>query len=614
MILLPSKYDNLNLERQEKIFINKLKNKISDENIMLLNIKTMMEVQSNNIIIFKEGVTFIENIALDNLELIEQLFDSIYINLHNKKVEKIKAKLLNNRYFYNNKIFTECVSYKYFFKKYSIFEDDLYNNFIDENSIKNILLGDINKFDIEKECIDSFISIFAPEYTVPIYKEPLETNNKKHENLENNKIEKTDLMVEVFRLDDEQINIINDIDCGNKLMLACAGSGKSVLLISKCFKIASLYEEKRFLLTCYNKNLNEMYNWRIGLGGFRERNVDCFTFHKLCRVLLDEANVEYNFVGDDDSDFENIFNLARQKLDDGTITRKYCGIFIDEVQVFNPEWYKFCYDLLEDKNEKNHFFVICGDKSQDVANNIEKGKTVWQSDKSLPSFDEDMIRLEKNYRNTNEINQYVDELTEKAKNYARKYKFEFLKDKDYILRGNAIKHGNKPKIIKSDRGKESEDVIKEIKRLNDNGIELHDIAVLFVQKKYEPSNYYIYSWVKKKLDENYIDYSELSPDKGDNRISYGYRQGVTLCTVNSALGLDFKAVILCGIYPLGLYNKSDKERDLKNANSETIKDYIKNINMLYTGCTRARDELSIILTKSNNSVYEKILNIENVGM
>ena len=95
-----------------------------------------------------------------------------------------------------------------------------------------------------------------------------------------------------------------------------------------------------------------------------------------------------------------------------------------------------------------------------------------------------MIRLEKNYRNTNEINQYVDELTEKAKNYARKYKFEFLKDKDYILRGNAIKHGNKPKIIKSDRGKESEDVIKEIKRLNDNGIELHDIAVLFVQKKY----------------------------------------------------------------------------------------------------------------------------------
>ena len=204
----------------------------------------------------------------------------------------------------------------------------------------------------------------------------------------------------------------------------------------------------------------------------------------------------------------------------------------------------------------------------------------------------------------------VNTITENAKSYARKYNFEFLNDKDYILRGNAVKHGEKPTIINTDRMNEAENVLKEVKRLNDKGIELHDIAILFVNKKHEVFNYYIYSWIKKKLEDDYIDYSELSPNRGDNRVSYGYRQGVTLCTVNSALGLDFKAVILCGLYPLGLYNNSYKEERLKKASDQVIQDYIQNINIIYTGCTRARDELSIILaSKDDNSIYKKILQV-----
>lgn len=630
MRLLPEIYDNLDIQREEKIFINKLKSILSDKNIMFLNIKTMIE-SINNIIIFEDGFVFIENIAVDTPKNLQLLLDMIYINQHDRKMQKLKCKLQNNRYFSKKKSFVDSLNYKYFLtklkrketldsvthsyiefiEKHCIFQDDIYNAFESESSIKDILLD--KKIELEKQFIECFMIIFTPEYTIPIYNESLENNNDIIPiNIEGEKIKKDDLSTKILRLDNDQINIVNSINRGNRLMLACAGSGKSVLLISKCFKIASLYEqkEKKFLLTCYNKNLNEMYNWRINISGFRERNVDCFTFHKLCMILLDEVGISYEFDEEDESTFDNLFNLVRQKLDDGTIKRRYYGIFMDEVQVFRPEWYKLCYDLLEDKNDNNHFFIVCGDKSQDVSKNTNKSKNVWQQTGYLPNLDIDTIRLETNYRNTIEINNYVNTITENAKSYARKYNFEFLNDKDYILRGNAVKHGEKPTIINTNRMNEAEYVLKEVKRLNNKGIELHDIAILFVNKKHEVFNYYIYSWIKKKLDDDYIDYSELSPNRGENRVSYGYRQGVTLCTVNSALGLDFKAVILCGLYPLGLYNNSYKEERLKKASDQVIQDYIQNINIIYTGCTRARDELSIILaSKDDNSIYKKILQV-----
>ena len=55
-------------------------------------------------------------------------------------------------------------------------------------------------------------------------------------------------------LDDGQINYINKIKKGDQLIIACAGSGKSVILISKCFKVAGLNPDKRFLITGYNRN------------------------------------------------------------------------------------------------------------------------------------------------------------------------------------------------------------------------------------------------------------------------------------------------------------------------------------------------------------------------
>ena len=101
-------------------------------------------------------------------------------------------------------------------------------------------------------------------------------------------VDEKDVVVKAFRLDKEQINIVNRIskDDPNQLILACAGSGKSVLLISKCFKAAQMNPTKKFLITCRNENLHSLYIWFIDRAGLREKNVECMTFHTLCKKLL----------------------------------------------------------------------------------------------------------------------------------------------------------------------------------------------------------------------------------------------------------------------------------------------------------------------------------------
>ena len=192
-----------------------------------------------------------------------------------------------------------------------------------------------------------------------------------------------DRAVQAYRLDDRQINIINKIAKGNQLILACAGSGKSVLLISKCFKLASLNPSEKFLITCYNRNLNQYYQWAIAQAGFTAKNVRCSTFYGLCRQLLISNGISVPSIyftpnGNKEEYYNKLFEMANDALANGKIKERYLGIFIDEVQIFKPEWYRFCFNLLKNKTASEHYFVIAGDKSQDIKNNIKNKKAPWQ--------------------------------------------------------------------------------------------------------------------------------------------------------------------------------------------------------------------------------------------
>lgn len=96
----------------------------------------------------------------------------------------------------------------------------------------------------------------APEYTVvmnEIEDVKVPVANKIHTE-EEMRITGDELEYKTFFLDDYQVGQVNDMGRGHRVILANPGAGKSVLLLSKAFKYASMYKESNILLTCYNSN------------------------------------------------------------------------------------------------------------------------------------------------------------------------------------------------------------------------------------------------------------------------------------------------------------------------------------------------------------------------
>ncbi|HOL22738.1 MAG TPA: hypothetical protein PLQ41_07810, partial [bacterium] len=231
---------------------------------------------------------------------------------------------------------------------------------------------------------------------------------------------------------------------------------------------------------------------------------------------------------------------------------------------------------------------------------------------NLPKYTGRSIRIEKNYRNTIQINSFVDRFTQNAKVYFRKLGIDMEMNEDLFLRGKAFRNGPKPEVILTDRFNEAQEVINKVLYLKEErNIPLSEIAVLFYYRQYVPESYYIYKWLKDKLNIYYLEYSELISTDESYGVLYGDRRGLSLCTIESSFGLDFQAIIICGLKPLGAYYKT-KNISTFSGDIEELEqykeDFYKNINTLYTACTRARDYLYIILTEDRDkSIYSRLL-------
>lgn len=447
-------------------------------------------------------------------------------------------------------------------------------------------------------------------------------------------VENSDRAVQSYRLDDRQINIINKIARGNQLILACAGSGKSVLLISKCFKLASLNPDHTFLLTCYNRNLYHYYRWAIAQAGFTDKNVRCATFFGLCRQLLESSRLPlpahyHTKRHAPDNYYDRLFEAANDALAGSKIQERFYGIFIDEVQIFKPEWYRFCFNLLSSKQAEEHFFVIAGDKSQDIKNTIKNSRAPWQGGGAeYPEYRGKTLPIETNYRNSKQINDAIDRFAAAAKKCGDLIGADLTSDPELFLRGTAYREGNAPRVIElenlSNEG-EAAAVCDSIKRLMEtDGLSEADIAVIVYNRRakyttpgWATRHYELLSLIKQRFyQEGWEDPAILMSGEGE-AADYGSRRGVTIATIEGSLGLDFRAVILAGLRPLGTHEGARTIDEIANSSGEEhdrkLDAFKKNVNFIYTGCTRAKDELTIILSApEGQSIYMDLIR-ESMG-
>lgn len=651
MEILPSDYQQMELSRFEKLFI---RNAVSSEEYGLLLLRINPSMRQNdymNVLITSDGIIFFSFFEkFDDISQFNQMMalysDVIYPSVSKTISERLsgnkllvgidlKLKVAANMVLVfpklNYKDIIENISsesLKSFVNEKCLFADQLAQlrtSFYDV-AVKKYLKYPIcpisdEKIRIQDNNINSILQRIAPEYVTIRVATCKSTHTSAGAEEEMLILTQDDSMVKAFRLDENQINIINKINKGEQLILACAGSGKSVLLIAKCFKAASMNPEKQFLITCYNDNLRSLYEWFIDKAGLRAKNVKCMTFHVLCKTLL--ANNGYNISY---GDFDGWVDAAISRFNKGEIKERYYGIFIDEVQEFNSEWYKFCYNLLENKDSNDHLFVICGDKTQKLKNQQRHGKAPWNVGEGYPNYrgGNKNIRIEKNYRNCIEINEYINRFVSNAKKYLFSFQDNYALDPDMFLRGQSVTHGYGVKLKHLNVQRNSEEaklVIDSINEIHDKcGIPYDEIAVVMYNSQYRAKidgwldgQYNLESPLEYLLDQEGIPFCKMYSAEGEWASRYGSSGGVKLIKFASVLGLDFRAAIVCGIKPLGFYNRT-KKPDLNKlvGQSELFTEVLDQIHSdirnLYVACTRAKEVLHIILSEDKSeSEYVRLL-------
>lgn len=655
MQIYPEKYDKLDLTSQERSFIRTIERAFASDEfgyyVLHINPRKKEIGQGQpelfNLLVVSEGLILFRFFNIDNTMIAQMTIQAmgnplVFSTMVNDINEKLKSSnyLVDNNgclRFSTNLVFVfpmleskDLLPFlssdtKLFCSKHVFFKDNISAL---RKEGKSVVLKSLDNLEIIKEDdVNNIFQRLCPEITIP---RKFVKNENEQISIKEADLTEIDRAVLSYRLDKWQIDIVNKINRGNQLILACAGSGKSVLLISKCFKLAALNPSEKFLLTCYNRNLNNYYHWAIAQAGFTDRNVRCSTFLGLCRQLLEMNGIALPTIykNQESEYYERLFEKANEALANGEIKERFFGIFIDEVQIFRPEWYRFCFNLLKSKNDADHFFVIAGDKSQDIKSNIKQGKAPWQGGGSqYPEYRGKTLPIERNYRNSKPISDAIDRYVSYAKEFGKKIGVDFSKDPELFLRGTAYRPGNPPTLVElsdySNEG-EAESICDAIRNLLAKGYSEVDIAVIlynrrlpYTTKGWKTHYYNILPYIKSTFyKENWEDPSILIQGEAEGE-TYGSRKGVTISTIEGSLGLDFRAVVLAGLRPLGCHEKATIESDFDQLSAEQLIEkqeaFKKNVNFLYTGCTRAKDELTIILSAPRGeSLYMDLIR-ESMG-
>ena len=192
------------------------------------------------------------------------------------------------------------------------------------------------------------------------------------------------------------------------------------------------------------------------------------------------------------------------------------------------------------------------------------------------------------------------------------------------MRGTAYRPGNPPKLIElKDLSNEGEaraigDAVKEL--IEVKGLSEVDIAIVLYNQRapyttpgWATHYYQLMPYIKRYFYNQDWESPAVLKYGEDEGATYGSRRGVSIVSIEGALGLDFRAIILAGLRPLGTHEKARVADDFRDASEEKMEAFKKNVNLLYTGATRARDELTIILSApKGESVYMDLLR-ESMG-
>jgi len=382
-----------------------------------------------------------------------------------------------------------------------------------------------------------------------------------------------------IQLNNKQFEIVNDNNTkSKKIILSCAGSGKTLLIISRIsFMISKLKcNSENFFLATFNRNAAEEMKQRlcqlIGLN-----DVNCGTFHHLGIHLLKKYDYISSYDNDYHVDESQIIFLNFLKSDRSkSLKEKIKYIFIDEFQDIN----EIQLEIIIELNKFCDYLFLVGDDLQNIYSFRGSNNNIIQN---IKNYFED-ISLEKmtiNYRSTPEIINLANDI--KNKNNINKK----MKSDQQSLEKPIIK-------IFDNLSKEIKFIIESIKNDLKNGYNKKQIAIL------SRNNMPLY-FIEENLQKNKIKNKILNKE---NYLS----NCISLSTIHSSKGLEWDKVYLVGMNNSYFPNKKsciEEERRI-----------------FYVAVTRAKkhliltfnknDECSDLLLELNNKLYNCEYSLDNI--
>ena len=284
------------------------------------------------------------------------------------------------------------------------------------------------------------------------------------------------------------------------------------------------------------------------------------------------------------------------------------------MQQLKDEWKLALYDLLD----SNKYMVMVGDYNQEIR---PKDKNEYKEEDDLIIIENDekdagsyylgdikfkKIVLNRNYRNTIQITNGINRLIKELERYKRDLNYAERNYKKNVLLGISTKSGEKPEYIYAVDTNSLKEKIKEkiLYLIEEKEVEQEEIILLYPPNFTDNEVSKIYnnktcgklskSTIGKLIkDELNLELNDLT--EGNSKVK---NSGIKLSTIGRAIGLDFKAVIIFGLYNVRASREKnvvfDNVETLKNSDINTKREVINSMKNIYVAASRAKEFLYII--------------------
>ncbi|AET60102.1 superfamily I DNA/RNA helicase [Paenibacillus terrae HPL-003] len=381
-------------------------------------------------------------------------------------------------------------------------------------------------------------------------------------------------------MDMHQENMAKQLGDRHRLIRGVAGSGKTLVLVSRAKMLAQAHPDWKILVLCYGIPLSRTLKQWIDQK-MREPE-DLFDFAN-AECEWESSNIEvYNFhewLGSHMRIKDSAIPELLEKLDKSeAIVPIYDAILIDEGQDFEPDWLRLASHCL---NPDTKSLLLVEDRAQ----SIFKRKNSLAQETGLDFRGRSKI-LSINYRNTAQIVQFAWDFYRSHSQLQNKVQSGSLEGVEIIPPQSTKRKGPEPIFRRCRNIREEMDfIVKSITFLRlEKAIPLNDIAILYrVQNSYKIS--YI-NEIKSSLQKHQVPYTWMTESRESKRNFIREEETVKISTLDSAKGLDFRAVFIVAIENMPFKREEVEERE---------------VSLLYIGMTRALEWL--FLTYSGESKY-----------